>query len=116
MYNISTKEVFMANRKRSTDDRGFSKNRYYNATEFEITARRMTSYLRTLVNRRNSGVVTADDVHTYLNREGVQPQQIRTRLSFVNSIFSNGMFRRIGSVASSRPQAKGRSISMYTTA
>lgn len=98
-------------------DRGFSKNRYFNTSEFETTARRMTSYLRSLANRRSSGVVTADDVHTYLNREGVQPQQVRTRLSFINSVLAgSGMFEQAGTVASSRPQAKGRSITAWTIA
>lgn len=106
----------MAKRNRSTNDRGFSKNRYYNNAEFETTARRMISYLRSLANRRSSGVVSADDVHTYLTREGVQTQQTRTRLSFINSVFGTGMFAQVGTAPSTRPQAKGRSISMWTVA
>jgi len=105
------------NRSRSTDTRGFSKNRYYNTTEFTSTARRMISYLRSLANRRSSGVVSADDVHTYLNREGVQPQQIRTRLSFINSVLAgSGMFEQSGMTRSTRPQAKGRAIAAWTVA
>jgi predicted Zn-dependent protease len=105
------------NRSRNTDTRGFSKNRYFNTTEFESTARRMISYLRSLANRRSSGVVSADDVHTYLNRQGVQPQQTRTRLSFINSVLAgSGMFEQAGTTRSMRPQAKGRAISAWMVA
>jgi hypothetical protein len=94
----------------------YSKNRYFNTAEFEATARRMTSYLRSLSSRRSSGVVTADDVHNYLTREGVHQKQVRTRLSFINTVFSNGVFEQDGTVASARPQAKGRSITAWTIA
>ena len=90
--------------------------RTYNEKEYDATARRISSYLRGLANRRSSGVVTADDVHTYLTRDGVREQQTRTRLSFINTVFSNGMFEQDGMVASARPQAKGRSITAWTVA
>ena len=92
----------MANRNRSTNRDGM--------------IRGLTSYLRSLANRRSSGTVTADDVHTYLTRSGVDEMKVRTRLSFINSVFSGGMFERVGTLASSRPQAKGRTISAYTVA
>mgnify|MGYP003338877665 FL=1 len=79
-------------------------------------SRRISSYLRSLASRRSSGVVTADDVHNYLTRDGVRPQQVRTRLSFINNVFSNGMFEQDGMVPSARPQAKGRSITAWTIA
>jgi hypothetical protein len=104
--------MFMANRNSNT--RFTVKT--YNTQEREATTRRISSYLRGLASRRTDGVVTADDVHTYLNREGVRPQQVRTRLSFINSVFSNGMFAQDGMVASARPQAKGRYISAWTLA
>lgn len=88
----------------------------YNTQEREVTTRRISSYLRSLASRRSNGVVTADDVHNYLTRDGVRPQQVRTRLSFINSVFSNGMFEQDGMVASTRPQAKGRSITAWTLA
>ena len=90
--------------------------RTYNQKEYETTARRISSYLRGLANRRSSGVVTADDVHNYLTRDGVRPQQVRTRLSFINTVFNNGVFEQDGTVASARPQAKGRSITAWTIA
>ena len=105
----------MAKRTGSTRN-DFSNNRYYNTQEFDSTARRMTSHLRSLVSRRTTGVVTADDVHNYLNREGVHEKQVRTRLSFINSVFGSGMFEQTGTVASSRPAAKGRAISAWTVA
>ena len=102
----------MANRNRST--------RYnlksYSNSERQTTMRRMVSYLRALANRRSSGVVTADDAHTFLTREGVNIGQVRTRLSFINSAFSGEMFERTGTTRSTRPQAKGRAISAYTVA
>lgn len=76
----------------------------------------MTSYLRSLANRRSSGVVTADDAHTYLSRAGIREQMVRTRLSFINSVFGTGMFEQVGSAPSNRPQARGRSISTWTVA
>jgi hypothetical protein len=76
----------------------------------------MTSYLRSLANRRNSGVVTADDAHTYLSRAGINELMVRTRLSFINSVFTTGMFEQVGQAPSTRPQAKGRSISTWTVA
>lgn len=76
----------------------------------------MTSYLRSLANRRSSGVVTADDAHNYLTRAGIREQMVRTRLSFINSVFGTGMFEQVGRAPSSRPQARGRSISTWTVA
>jgi hypothetical protein len=102
----------MANRNRNTR----FEVRNYNEQERESTVRRIASYLRTLANRRNDGTVSADDVHNYLTRDGVREQQVRTRLSFINSVFSTGMFEQVGMAPSTRPQAKGRSISMWTTA
>jgi len=104
----------MAKRNRSTRN-DFSKNRYFNTAEFEATARRMTSYLRSLSNRRSSGVVTADDVNAYLTREGVHQKQIRTRLSFINAVLA-GSGEQDGMVASTRPAAKGRTITAWTAA
>ncbi len=104
--------MFMANRNRNT--RFTVKT--YNTQEREATTRSISSYLRGLASRRTDGVVTADDVHTYLTRDGVRTEQVRTRLSFINSVFSNGMFEQDGMVASTRPQAKGRYISAWTLA
>lgn len=104
----------MAKRNRSRNTR--FEVRTYNQQERESTVRRIASYLRSLANRRSTGTVTADDVHTYLTRDGVRAQQTRTRLSFVNAVFSTGMFEYAGVTASNRPAARGRSISMYTVA
>ena len=104
----------MAKRNRSRNTR--FEVRTYNQQERESTVRRIASYLRSLANRRSTGTVTADDVHTYLTRDGVRAQQTRTRLSFVNVVFGTGMFEYAGMTASNRPAARGRSISMYTVA
>jgi hypothetical protein len=86
----------------------------YNNEEYTRTANRMRSWLYTLARRRSTGTVTADDVHTYLDREGVRPQQIRTRLSFINSVLREGNFEYAGQRPSSRPAAKGRAICEWT--
>ena len=104
----------MAKRNRSRNTR--FEVRTYNQQERESTVRRIASYIRSLANRRSTGTVTADDVHTYLTRDGVRAQQTRTRLSFVNAVFGTGMFEYVGMTNSSRPAARGRSISMYTVA
>lgn len=104
----------MAKRNRSRNTR--FEVRSYNEQERQSTTRRIVSYLRSLANRRDSGVVTADDVHNYLTRDGVREQQTRTRLSFINSVFGSGMFEQVGMMPSSRPAAKGRTISTYTVA
>lgn len=102
----------MANRKRTTAYNLKS----YTESEREATTRRLTSYLRSLANRRADGIVTADDVHNYLTRDGVNVGQVRTRLSFINSVFGSGMFEQVGMVPSERPQAKRRAISAWTLA
>ena len=104
----------MAKRNRSRNTR--FEVRRYNEQERMSTTRRIMTYLRSLANRRNDGMVSADDVHNYLTRDGVREQQVRTRLSFINAVFSTGMFEQVGTAPSTRPQAKGRSISMWTTA
>ena len=81
----------------------------------EKTVSGLRSYLRSTANRRSSGTVTADDAHTYLTRKGVRELMVRTRLSFINSAFSNG-FEAVGEVASSRPAAKGRYITEWIAA
>lgn len=81
----------------------------------EKTVSGLRQYLRNTANRRSSGTVTADDAHTYLNKQGLSPLMIRTRLSFINSAFSNG-FKAVGEVASGRPSAKGRYITEWTAA
>ena len=89
----------------------------YSDSEREATTRRISSYLRTLATRRTDGVVTADDVHNYLNSDGVRPQQVHTRLSFINSVLAgSGMVEQVGMVSSPRPQAKGRSITAWMIA
>jgi predicted Zn-dependent protease len=104
----------MAKRNRSRNTR--FEVRRYNEQERMSTTRRIVSYLRSLANRRSTGVVSADDVHNYLTRDGVREQQTRTRLSFINSVFSGEMFEVAGTMASTRPSAKGRAISTYTVA
>lgn len=88
----------------------------YSNEEFDRTANRMRSWLSGLARRRSTGTVTADDVHTYLDREGVRPQQVRTRLSFINSVLREPNFEVTGETPSSRPAARGRMIAEWTIA
>lgn len=88
----------------------------YSNEEFDRTANRMRSWLSGLARRRSTGTVTADDVHTYLDREGVRPQQVKTRLSFINSVLREPNFEYAGETPSSRPAARGRMITEWTIA
>jgi hypothetical protein len=88
----------------------------YSPEEFKRTASRMRSWLMSLVRRRTSGTVTADDVHRFLDREGVRPQQVRTRLSFINSVLREPNFTYAGVTSSSRPAARRRNITEWTVA
>lgn len=88
----------------------------YTPDEFDRTANRMKSWLYSLARRRSAGTVTADDAHTYLDREGVRPQQVRTRLSFINSVLREPNFEYAGVTNSTRPAARGRSITEWTIA
>jgi len=91
-------------------------NKRYTEAQFEQTANRMKSWLYSLARRRTTGTVTADDAHRYLDREGVQPEQVRTRLSFINSVLRQPNFDRAGATSSSRPAARGRVITEWTIA
>jgi len=88
----------------------------YSNDEFDRTAKRMENWLASLSRRRSTGIVTADDAHTYLDREGVRPQQVRTRLSFINSVLREPNFECAGMTNSVRPAAKGRVISEWMIA
>jgi len=76
----------------------------------------MRSYLYSLARKRAEGTVTADDAHRYMDREGIRPQQVRTRLSFINSVLREPNFEPVDVVASQRPAARGRSITEWTIA
>lgn len=82
------------------------------------TTERLLSYLRGLARRRSNGVVTADDVHRYLDvNTTLGPEYTDIRLSYINSAFQSGEFRPTGyEVSSERPAAKSRMISEWTTA
>lgn len=88
----------------------------YTPDEFDRTASRMRNWLYSLARRRSTGTVTADDAHTYLDREGVRPQQVRTRLSFINSVLREPNFEVAGMTSSQRPAARGRAITEWTIA
>lgn len=90
--------------------------RTYSNDEFTRTANKMRSYLYSIARKRSTGTVTADDAHRYLDREGVRPQQVRTRLSFINSVLREPNFEYVGTTQSQRPAARGRSISEWTVA
>lgn len=104
----------MARNKKNMNTRFTVKS--YSNTEFDRTANKMRSYLVSLARKRTEGTVTADDAHRYLDREGVRPQQVRTRLSFINAVLREPNFEAIGSVPSQRPAARGRAITEWTIA
>lgn len=87
--------------------------RTYSETEFNRTVSGLRSWLRSLARKRVSGTVTADDVHRYLDRDGVRPKQVRTRLRFINSVLRSPNFQYVGETRSTRPAARGRMISEW---
>jgi hypothetical protein len=88
--------------------------RSFNDTERTSMTKRINTYLRSLSNKRSSGIVTADDVHAYLTREGVTPKQIKTRLSFINSVLREPNFAAVDTVPSTRAAARGRMITGWS--
>lgn len=100
---------------RTNTTRRFNVKTYTNE-EFNRTASKMRSYLYSLARKRTEGTVTADDAHRYMDREGIRPQQVRTRLSFINSVLREPNFEPVDVVASQRPAARGRSITEWTIA
>lgn len=89
-------------------DSNFSPERY------ERLRNGMRSWLYSLVRRRASHTVTADDAHTYLDREGIRKGHIRTRLSFINSVLREANFDYAGMTPSTRPAARRRLINEWT--
>ena len=80
----------------------------------ESIQKRLGTYLRGLANRRSTGTVTADDAHTFLTRNGVREQMVRTRLAYINSVLREPIFEAVGSTPSERPAARGRSITEWS--
>ncbi len=76
----------------------------------------LRSYLRGLARRRSSGTVTADDAQNYLTRQGMPISMIRDRLAVINAVFQGGDFAAVGQVNSTRPEAKGRTITEWSLA
>ena len=82
--------------------------------KYDRTVRGMRSWLNTLVRRRANRMVTADDAHTYLDRQGFRKNEVFTRLSFINTVLRDGNFDVIGRVPSERPVARRRLINAWT--
>lgn len=89
-------------------------NKRYTEAEFSRTASQMRSWLMSLARKRSTRTVTADDAHKYLDRQGIHPLRVRTRLRFINSVLRSPNFSYAGRTSSSRPAAKGRSITEWT--
>lgn len=78
------------------------------------TTNKLRSYLRSLSRRRNSGTVTADDVHTFLNRNtNIDENSSTLRVAFVNKVFQSPDFEPVGYTRSTRPAARGRVITEW---
>jgi hypothetical protein len=86
----------------------------YSTEDFTRTVNKLRTYLRGLARKRSAGIVTADDAHNFLDREGIRPQQVRTRLAFINAALRQPNFEVIGMSPSMRPSARGRMISEWT--
>jgi hypothetical protein len=87
----------------------------YSDAQFNSTVSKLRTYLRSVARKRASRIVTADDAHNFLDRQGIRPQQVRTRLAFINAVLRNPQFEAIGMSPSMRPAARGRMISEWTT-
>jgi hypothetical protein len=73
---------------------------------------RLGTYLRKLSDSRSNGIVTANDVYTWLRRNKISTS-VRTVLSYANSTLRRPAFQPIGVQASGRPQSKGRKITAW---
>lgn len=71
-----------------------------------------TSHLRKVARNRTNRVVTADDVHVYLDRQ-TRRMNANQRLSVIQSIFRNGQWTAVGNTASEREAARYRRITEY---
>lgn len=76
----------------------------------------LRTHLRNLANRRSNGVVSADDAHVFLTKRGISSTNSSQRLSLINSAFMGGNFTRSGQMRSTRPAAKGRTITEWQSA
>ncbi len=79
------------------------------------TTQKLHNYLFKLSLKRTfpNDVVTADDAHKYLDTLGV-PKNVRTRLSFINSVLREPNFAPVGTKYSLRSKAKGRAITEWS--
>jgi threonyl-tRNA synthetase len=82
--------------------------------KYDRTVRGMRSWLYSLIRRRNSAMITADDAHTYLDRSGFRKNEVYTRLSLINSVLRDTNFDVVGQVPSMRPAARRRLINGWT--
>jgi hypothetical protein len=80
--------------------------------EFSRLVSGMRSYLNRLARGRTSGTVSADDAHTFLDRNGVS-ESPRVRLRFINSVLRTPQYSYAGVTTSTRPVAKGRTINLW---
>jgi hypothetical protein len=90
--------------------------RKYSVTRLERVANELRNWLSDIARKRVDGYVTADDVHTYLNREGFTRNEVGVRLALTNSVLRNPDFRPVDEVPSERPAAKGRLITAWSRA
>jgi hypothetical protein len=51
-----------------------------------------------------------------MNRQGMLEGKIRSRIAVINSAFQGGEFRSVGYTNSTRPEAKGRTITEWSLA
>lgn len=79
-------------------------------TESTTIRRRLQTYLRSLSRSRTSGVVTAEDAHRWLQKNGVRTRNVSTLLSYINSTLRSPNFMPVGFRNSSRPASRGRRI------
>lgn len=74
-----------------------------------------TTYLRGLARRRNSGIVTADDMVNFLTRKRVRISQ-NERISLTRQVLNTTNFESVGTLPSVRTEAKQRRITAWQIA
>jgi hypothetical protein len=75
----------------------------------------LSTYLRSLSRKRSNNVISADDAHTFLDRQGWSRKPAQ-RLSVINAVLREPMFESVGSMPSSREAARGRAITQWEVA
>jgi len=88
----------------------------YSEARFQRVKNKLQMWLGATARKRVDGMVTADDVHLFLNNKGFTRKEVYARLALANSVLREPFFQSMGQVPSTRPVAKGRAITEWRRA